>query len=226
MKVLVVEDYPPLREALLRGLRRAGYAVDEASDGLGGLHDITTGDYDVVVLDLMLPGLDGLSVLRHVRECKIDTAVLILTAKDTVEDRVLGLDQGADDYLVKPFAFAELLARVRALVRRKYERHDPVITVGDLAIDTAVRSVRRGDRDLELTAREYALLEFLAMRAGELVTRTAIWEHLYDAFSEARSNVVDVYIGYLRRKLESTGQSRLIHTRRGQGYVLAVTPCE
>jgi DNA-binding response OmpR family regulator len=226
MKLLVVEDYPPLRDALVRGLRAAGYAVDAASDGESGMHEVLTGEYDVVILDLMLPGLDGLSILKRIREDRIDSAVLVLTARDTVEDRVRGLDCGADDYLVKPFAFGELLARVRALLRRKYDKPSPVICVGDLVVDTAARTVRRGDRPIEVTAREYALLEFLTLRAGELVTRTAIWEHLYDLYSEAQSNVVDVYIGYLRRKIEFEGKPRLIHTRRGQGYVLAETSCE
>jgi DNA-binding response OmpR family regulator len=145
---------------------------------------------------------------------------LILTAKDTVEDRVIGLNSGADDYLVKPFAFDELLARVRALVRRRYDKKDPVIRVDDLEIDTARRTVRRGGRVIDLSAREYALLEFLAARAGQVVSRTAIWEHVYDFHSDPESNVVDVYVGHLRKKIERPGRPKLIHTRRGEGYLL------
>jgi DNA-binding response OmpR family regulator len=172
----------------------------------------------------MLPELDGISVLRRLRARGSRVPVLVLTARDGVDDRVTGLDVGADDYLVKPFALAELIARVRALVRRGYDRPDPLIRIADLEIDTARRAVRRGAVAIELSAREYALLEYLAMRAGELVTRTQIWEHVYDFRSDAQSNVVDVYIGYLRKKLEHGGAPRLIHTRRGQGYVLAEAP--
>jgi len=170
----------------------------------------------------MLPRLDGAAILRRLRAGGAAVPVLVLTARDSVDDRVRGLDLGADDYLVKPFALAELLARVKALVRRRYDARSPVITVGDLEVDTAQQRVRRGGEPIELSAREYALLEYLAVRAGQLVTRTDIWEHVYDFHSEAVSNVVDVYIGYLRRKLEHGGRPRLIQTRRGQGYVLEV----
>jgi DNA-binding response OmpR family regulator len=227
VRVLVVEDYLPLREALARGLRNSGYVADVAEEGGKGLELARSGGYDVIVLDLMLPVLDGLSVLRRLREEHVEAPVLVLTAKDTVEDRVKGLDLGADDYLVKPFAFEELLARVRALVRRKYQKKNPWSEVGDLRLNTVSKTVRRGDDPIDLTAREYALLEFLVLRAGELVTRTEIWEHIYESYADARSNVVDVYIGYLRRKLEAGNRGRLIHTRRGQGYVLsAEPPCE
>ena len=220
MRVLVVEDYAPLRKSLSQGLRDAGFAVDATGDGDEGLWYATTNDYDVIVLDLMLPGTDGLTILRRLREAGRESHVLVLTAKGDVADRVRGLNLGADDYLVKPFAFAELLARVRALVRRAYDAKDPVLRVGDLEIDTAARSARRGGEPLRLTAREYALLELLALRAGQVVSRTAVWEHVYEFDSEAHSNVVDVYIGYLRRKTERGGRPRLIHTRRGEGYVL------
>ncbi|HOW18355.1 MAG TPA: response regulator transcription factor [Phycisphaerae bacterium] len=220
MRVLVVEDYAPLRKAVAQGLKEAGYAVDAAVDGEEGLWYAESGTYDVIVLDLMLPGLDGLSLLKRLRKAGSATHVLILTAKDTLDDRVRGLDLGADDYLVKPFAFEELLARVRALIRRKYEAKDPVIRVADLEIDTGRRTVRRAGEPIPLTAHEYALLEFLAMRAGRIVTRTDIWEHVYAFHSSPESNVVDVYIGYLRRKIERAGLPRLIHTRRGQGYIL------
>ena len=220
MRVLVVEDYAPLRKAVARGLRDAGYAVDATGDGEEGLWFAETNDYDAIVLDLMLPGLDGLTILRRLRDAGRKTHVLILTAKGDVADRVRGLNLGADDYLVKPFAFAELLARVRALVRRTYDAKDPVIRVADLEVDTAARVARRGREPLGLTAREYALLELLAFRAGQVVSRTAIWEHVYEFDSEAHSNVVDVYIGYLRRKTERGGRPRLIHTRRGEGFGL------
>lgn len=220
MRILLVEDYAPLRKSTAQGLEEAGFAVDAAADGEEGLWYAKSNDYDVIILDLMLPGIDGLTILKRLREAGSTVHVLILTARDTLEDRVKGLNVGADDYLVKPFAFAELLARVRALVRRRYETKNPAIRIGDLEIDTAGRMVRRAGETIELTAREYALLEFLAMRAGELVSRTDIWEHVYDFHSSAQSNVVDVYIGYLRHKIEREGRPRLIHTRRGQGYVL------
>ena len=215
MRALVVEDYAPVRDAVVEGLTENGFAVDSSSDGEEGLWYAQQNPYDVIVLDLMLPKRDGMSVLKALRASGSTIPVLVLTAKDGVDDRVRGLDTGADDYLVKPFAFAELLARVRALVRRHYTA-TPVILVGDLAIDTTKRAVVRDGESIALSAREYALLEYLAMRVGQLVTRTEIWEHVYDFHSDAHSNVVDVYIGYLRKKLGS----ELIQTKRGQGYVL------
>ncbi len=217
MRALVIEDYAPIREAVSEGLAEQGFAVDTAKDGAEGWWFAESNPYDVVVLDIMLPKLDGLTLLQRLRAKGERVAVLLLTAKDTVEDRVRGLDLGADDYLVKPFAFAELVARVRALVRRRYDVRDPILRIDDLAIDTVARTVRRADKDIALSPREYALLEYLAVRAGELVTRTQIWEHVYDFNSDATSNVVDVYVGYLRKKL---GGPALIHTRRGFGYVL------
>ncbi len=220
VRVLVIEDYPPLRKSLAAGLSDAGFAVDAAPDGQEGLWFASGNDYDAIVLDFMLPKLDGLTILKRIRAAGCKSPVLVLTAKGAVEDRVGALDLGADDYLVKPFAFEELLARVRALVRRRYDVKDPVIRVADLEVDTAARQARRGGELLKLTAREYSLLEYLALRAGQTVSRTEIWEHLYPFDSEAHSNVVDVYIGYLRRKLEKGGRPRLIQTRRGLGYVL------
>ncbi|MCP4249187.1 MAG: response regulator transcription factor [bacterium] len=220
MRVLLVEDYAPLRESVGQGLQEAGFAVDTSADGEEGLWYAQSGDYDVIVLDIVLPKLDGLSVLRRLRQAGGRTPVRLLAARDTVADRVAGLDLGADDYLIKPFALDELLARVRALTRRKYDAADPVIRVQDLEVNTVSRSVHRTGERIDLTAREYALLEFLAHRAGEIVSRTDIWEHVYDFRSEVESNVVDVYIGYLRKKIEGSGRPRLIHTRRGQGYVL------
>jgi DNA-binding response OmpR family regulator len=220
MRVLVIEDQERLRNWLQKGLKEADFVVDAAADGNEGLWYTQGNVYDVIILDLMLPGVDGLSILRQLREAGRQDQVLILTAKDTVPDRVRGLDRGADDYLTKPFAFEELLARVRALVRRGYGQHSADIAVGDLRIDPAKRQVWRGAREIELRAMEYKLLEYLARRAGETVSRTDIWEHLYDFGSETASNVVDVYIGALRRKLDRPGEKSLIQTRRGLGYVL------
>jgi DNA-binding response OmpR family regulator len=220
MRVLVVEDYELLRDSISQGLREAGFAVDAASDGEQGWWHAQAGSFDVVVLDLMLPRMDGLSLLKKLRQKKIESHVLILTAKDTTEDRIKGLDLGADDYLVKPFAFGELLARVRALIRRKYDSKSPVIQVEDLELDTLGRTARRAGEKVELSAKEYALLELLANRVGQVVTRTEIWEHIYDSQADAMSNVVDVFIGHLRKKIEREGLPRLIHTRRGMGYVL------
>ena len=220
MRVLLVEDHSLLRKSLARGLREANFAVDATGDGREGLWYATGQDYDVIILDLMLPGMDGLSVLRRLRSQGRQSPVLILTARDTVADRVEGLDCGADDYLVKPFAFEELLARVRALVRRRYSAKSPVIRLGEMEIDRSAKTVRLAGRRVELTAREYALLELLALRAGQVVSRSEIWEHLYDFNAEPNSNVIDVYIGRLRRKLEGSSRGRLIRTRRGMGYVL------
>jgi DNA-binding response OmpR family regulator len=224
MLALVIEDYRPLQKSLSRGLRAAGFAVDLAGDGQEGLWYGRTGDYDVIVLDLMLPKVDGLTVLSRLRKLGKRTPVLILTARDAVEDRVRGLDLGADDYLAKPFEFEELLARLRALVRRKYGARDPQVQIGDLALDTTDRTASRAGKPLNLTAREYDLLEILALREGRVVTRTEITENLYSFDHEAESNVVDVYVGRLRRKLEAGGRTRLIQTRRGVGYVLRRTP--
>lgn len=224
MRLLLVEDYPPLQRSLLRGLREAGFAVDVTGDGQEALWYAQTNDYDVIVLDLMLPKLDGLSILRRLRAEGRQAHVLILTAKDTLADRVAGLNLGADDYLVKPFEFEELLARVHALLRRSYCRKNPVLEIGPLRIDTSTRHVELGGNEVELTAREYALLEYLAMRTGELVTRTDVWEHVYDFHSDAASNVVDVYVGRLRRKIDRKGKASLIETVRGRGYILRGEP--
>ena len=220
MRVLLIEDYRPLQISVAKGLREAGFAVDVTGDGKEGLWYAMGEDYDVIILDLMLPGMDGLSILRKLRTEGRKSHVLILTAKDTVDDRVRGLDLGADDYLVKPFAFEELLARVRSLARRKYEQKRPCIEVGNLRIDTTTQQVWRGKEQIPLTQREYALLEYLALRAGQIVSRTDIWEHVYEFESQATSNVVDVYIGYLRKKIDRAGEQPLIHTVRGRGYML------
>ena len=220
MRLLLIEDYRPLQQSLTKGLREAGFAVDTTGDGREGLWYATSNDYDVIILDLMLPGIDGLQILKKLRTRGQKSHVLILTARDAVEDRVTGLDLGADDYLVKPFEFRELLARVRALLRRSYRRKNPRIRIRDLRIDLTSQRVRRGRQEIQLTPREYALLEYLAMRAGEMVSRTDIWEHVYEFKSAASSNVVDVYIGYLRKKIERPGKPPLIHTVRGRGYLL------
>lgn len=220
MRVLVIEDFDPLRRSIAKGLQKAGMAVDQTGDGEEGLWYARLNPYDAVILDLMLPGLDGLTILRKLRAEGLKHHILILTARDTVEDRVHGLDAGADDYLVKPFAFSELLARVRALIRRTYQAKSPSVQVGSLRLDTAKQRVWVGQRPANLSAREYALLEFLALRAGAVVSRTEIWEHVYDFHSESDSNVVDVYIYYLRRKLDEPGRPSLIQTVRGRGYCL------
>ena len=225
MRVLFIEDYEPLQKSLARGLREAGFAVDVTGDGQEGLWHATSHEYDVIILDLMLPGMDGLSVLKQLRDAGKQTHVLILTARGETADRVRGLELGADDYLAKPFAFEELLARVRALLRREYKRKNPLLCIGELRIDTASERVSRGDEEISLTAREYALLEYLAMREGEVVSRTDIWNHLYDWLSNATSNVVDVYIGYLRRKIDRPGRASLIRTIRGRGYSIGEKTC-
>lgn len=220
MKILVVEDYAPIREAVTESLRESGYAVDVAVDGEEGLWAASAGNYDCIVLDWMLPKQSGLQILTRLRERSIDAPVLMLTAKDATEDRITGLDSGADDYLVKPFSLAELQARVRALIRRHYVAKNPKIVVADLELDTVAKRVSRRGQPIELSAREYTLLEYLTMRSGQVVSRTDIWSHLYEMSDESTSNVVDVYVGYLRKKLEFGGGTRLIHTRRGLGYVL------
>jgi DNA-binding response OmpR family regulator len=224
MRLLVVEDYGPVREPLTKGLREAGYAVDASGDGEEGLWYALHNDYDVIVLDLMLPGMNGLEILQKLRAGGRQSHVLILTARDTVNDRVAGLDLGADDYLVKPFEFRELLARIRALVRRSYRKKNPLIEIQDLRLDLAGQRVWRGREEIPLTPREYALLEYLAMRAGQVVPRSDIWEHVYEFESSTSSNVVDVYIGYLRKKIDQPDRPSLIHTVRGRGYRLGGAP--
>jgi DNA-binding response OmpR family regulator len=221
MRVLVVEDYAVLRDSLAKGLRDSGYAVDATGEGSEGLWYAENHPYDVIVLDLMLPVMSGLDVLKRLRATGNTTPVLVLTAKDAIADRVAGLDHGADDYMVKPFAFEELLARLRVLVRRRYAKVESVVRVADLEIDTRARRVRRAGRIVALSAREYALLEYLAHRVGHIVSRTELWDHAYDEAAEANSNVLDVHISHLRRKIDDGQATKLIHTRRGQGYVLA-----
>jgi two-component system OmpR family response regulator len=214
MRVLVVEDEPDLARAVTKTLEEEGYACDWAADGESGLFEATHVPYDVVVLDLMLPRLDGIEVLRRLRRGGHHTPVLILTALDALPEKVRGLDEGADDYLTKPFALEELLARVRALIRRSADKPSPTIDVGDVRINTSSRTVERDGEPVPLTAKEYALLELLVLKRGALVTRTAIYDHIYSDSDETLSNVVDVYVAKLRRKLGHD----LIETRRGEGY--------
>lgn len=225
MRILVIEDSARLRTAVARALRRSGYAVDEAADGEDGLWQALGTAYDGVVLDLMLPKLDGMEVLAGLRRAGNETPVLLLTARNRVEDRVAGLRGGADDYLGKPFALEELLARVDALCRRRFGRHTTVIRVGDLEVDSDARTARRGGNRLELTAREFRLLQVLALERGKVLSRTRLEQHLYDELAAPMSNVVDATVYQLRRKLAAAGAGTpLIHTRRGHGYVLEEAP--
>jgi DNA-binding response OmpR family regulator len=220
VRVLLIEDHKPLVRALRKGLEEEGFAVDTAGDGEEGAYKAQTADYDVIILDLMLPKEDGLSLLQRWRRAGLKSHVLVLTARSSIDDKVRGLNLGADDYLTKPFELEELLARLRALVRRGHQIKDPVVRVHDLEIDTATRTVKRGSQSIHLTPREYALLEFLAFHRGKVVTRSMIWEHLYDEHDESTSNVVDVYIRYLRNKIDKDFDLPLILTRWGEGYML------
>jgi len=220
VRILVAEDHPTLSQSIARGLRDEGFVVDLSHDGSEAEYLTRTASYDCAILDIMLPGMEGWEVLQKMRAGNLQTPVLLLTARDAVADRVRGLDLGADDYLIKPFAFEELVARVRALVRRKHGKNSSALTIGDLEIDIAAKTIRRGKAEIQLTAKEFALLEYLAMRQGEVVSRTDIWEHLYDNEDENSSNVVDVYIGYLRNKIDKPFGTKSIQTRRGHGYVL------
>jgi two-component system OmpR family response regulator len=211
MRVLVVEDELELLSIIARALRENGYAVDEASDGEDGLYKAQTWSYDAIVLDLMLPGLNGWEILRRLRASH-KTPVLILSARDTVADRVEGLDLGADDYLTKPFAISELLARVQALIRRSAGQAAPQIDVGGIVINLRTRSVTQDGVPVELTAREFAILELLALQRGEVVTRTRIYEHIFDENDDTLSNLVEVHVSNIRKDF--------IKTRRGQGYIL------
>jgi DNA-binding response OmpR family regulator len=220
MRVLLVEDHQPLVRVLKQGLEEEGFAVDAAKDGEEADYKATTAEYDVIILDLMLPKEDGLSLLKRWRANGMKTHVLVLTAKSSIEDKVKGLDTGADDYLTKPFELEELLARLRALVRRGHQVKDPMLRIHDLEIDTAAHTVRRAGQEIHLTPREYALLEFLAFHRGQVVSRTMIWEHIYNEEDENTSNVVDVYIRYLRNKIDKGFDPPLILTRWGEGYQL------
>jgi two-component system OmpR family response regulator len=216
MKILIVEDEPDILSVLAQSLREEGYAVDTATEGRDGFFKADGGSYDAVVLDLMLPQMDGLSVLRELRRRDNSVPVLVLTARDTVRDTVRGLDAGADDYLIKPFELSELLARLRSLIRRAAGKADAIIEIGDVRIDTAAKAVFKGSLPAPLTAREYALVEYLALHRGELVSRTTLYDHLFDEVDDSLSNLMDVHVSNVRRKLGKD----FITTRRGQGYVI------
>ena len=220
MRILLVEDEPDAARMLAKGLREEAYAVDVVGDGERALELAFVNDYDLVILDVMLPRKGGFEVCRELRDAGAAVPVLMLTARDAVEDRVEGLDSGADDYLSKPFDFDELLARVRALLRRRPALYPEVITVADLSIDTRARRALRGGRDVELTAKEYALLEYLARRADEVVGRADIAEHVWDESYDPFSKVIEVFIQRLRRKVDGGRTPKLIRTRRGEGYML------
>lgn len=225
MRVLLVEDSARLRKTLSTALKSSGYALDIAEDGDEGLWKATIHDYDVVVLDIMLPKLDGLTVLSRLRAAGKRTPVLFLTAKDSVDDRVQGLRKGADDYLTKPFALEELLARIESLCRRNYQQSDTRLRVDDLELDTVSKTVSRGGQPIPMAAREYALLEYLMLRQDQVVSRSAIEEHIYDDVVSPMSNVVDSAICSLRKLIAITPSARpIIHTRRGQGYIIHSKP--
>jgi two-component system, OmpR family, response regulator len=220
VRVLIVEDEPKMAALLQRGFAEAGYAADAVGDGPAALLQATAVPYDVVVLDLMLPGMDGVEVCRALRERDVWVPVLMLTARDAIDDRVAGLDAGADDYLVKPFGFRELHARVRALLRRGVTRRPTVLELGDLRLDPASRRVWRGETELELTSKELALLELFLRRPGEVLTRTELLDHAWDHAYDNRSNVVDVYVRYLREKIDRPFGRASLETVRGEGYRL------
>ncbi len=221
MRLLLVEDEPDAARMIAKGLREHTYAVDIARDGAEACDQAGVNDYDAVILDVMLPVKDGLAVCRQLRKDGLAVPILMLTARDGVEARIAGLDSGADDYLQKPFDFRELLARIRALLRRGVRPPAPdLLTLGDLEVDSRARRVRRGEDEIALTAREYALLEYLARRAGEVVGRAEISEHVWDDRYDPLSNVIDVYVQRLRRKIDRPGRESLIRTRRGEGYQL------
>lgn len=220
MRLLLIEDNTRLRDAISQYLREADFIVDTAAKGDEGLWAARENSYDVVLLDLMLPEIDGMEILRRLRAKGSEVHILVISARDGLEDRLEALNAGADDYLVKPFPLSEALARVRALLRRSYVRKTPVMEVADLQLDPMRRVVCRAGRTIDLTALEYRLLEYLFYRSGEVVTRTDIWEHVFEDGAGGSSNTVDVYIGYLRKKLNADGAPDLIQTRRGQGYIL------
>jgi len=225
MRILVVEDERKVAAFIRQGLVEEGHVVEVAADGAAALDAVEDGPpFDLVVLDVMLPKRDGLQVLKALRASRMQAPVLLLTARDGVADKVAGLDAGADDYLVKPFAFEELLARVRALLRRGHAGAAPVLRLADLSLDPATRIVTRGRRRISLTAREYALLEYLLRSAGRVLTRPMITQHVWGMDFDPESNIVDVYVGYLRRKIDAEGEPRLVQTVRGAGYSLRLEP--
>lgn len=224
MRILVIEDYTPLRNAMVESLETAGYAVDASAEGDEGLWYAQNHDYDTIVLDIMLPKMNGLQILGALRRAGAGVPMIVISARDSVDHRIEGLDAGADDYLVKPFALKELLARVRAQTRKAYGKKTALLAIGDLSLDRSAKRVLRGEAEVKLTPREYSLLEYLALREGEVVSRQEIWDHVYNYYEDASSNAVDVYIGYLRKKLSCPDGGTYIQTRRGQGYLLEYKP--
>jgi DNA-binding response OmpR family regulator len=224
MRLLIVEDNQDLRDSLRSGLAALGFTTDAAADGESGWQRASSAEHDLIILDRMLPGVDGLDIVRRLRRAGSRVPVLMLTARDAVDERVAGLEAGADDYLVKPFAVDELVARVRALLRRGQLQADPVLRIADLEIDTAGRVARRAGRRIDLTPKEYAALECLVLRAGAVVDRAELYAHVAGAPGEAASNVIDALIARLRRKIEPPGSAPLVMTRRGFGYQLVVEP--
>lgn len=222
MRILVVEDETKVANFIRKGLEEEGYAVDVASDGETGLQMALDGVHDLLLLDIHLPRKNGLQVLQEIRRHKIATPVLLLTVRATIEDKVLGLDSGADDYLTKPFAFQELLARARALLRRQSESKDTILKIADLTVDPVHRLVSRGTEQIDLTAKEFSLLHYLMRNPGRVLTRTMIAEHVWDYDFDSMTNVIDVYVNYLRKKIDSGRHPKLLHTVRGVGYVLKV----
>ncbi|MBZ0166466.1 MAG: response regulator transcription factor [Candidatus Omnitrophica bacterium] len=220
MRILVVEDEKKLSSFIKRGLKEQGYAIDMATDGDSGLFQAQEVPYDLIILDIMLPGKDGLYICRQLRKAKVDTPILMLTARDDVDDKVSGLDAGADDYLTKPFQFVELLARIRALLRRKNAADSTKLRVADLELDQVTHKVSRSGKNIELTSTEYALLEYLMLNANQVVTRTMISEHVWNDDFDSFSNVINVYVNYVRKKVDTGYAKKLIHSIRGTGYVL------
>lgn len=220
MRILLVEDEKKVASFIKKGLEEETYAVDWTPDGDTGLSMGLDEFYDLIILDVNLPGRDGLSVLKTLRSQGVGTPILLLTVRATIEDKVIGLDTGADDYLPKPFSFQELLARVRALLRRRTDSEPPVLSLADLALDPAKRTVFRGTEKIELTSKEFALLEYLLRNRERVVTRTMISEHVWDHSFDTETNVIDVYVNYLRKKIDAGRQVKLIHTVRGVGYVM------
>jgi len=220
MRILIVEDEKSLADIIKKGLEEEDYAVDIAYNGEDGLFMAENEPSDLIILDIMLPIVDGMTILKRIRKAGVKTPVLMLTAKDTLTDKVSGLDSGADDYLTKPFLFEELLARMRALLRRSSEAKTSVIEIGDLTIEMATHEVRRAGKNIDLSAKEYALLEYMAVNRNKVLTRTMFWEHLYDYNFDLDSNVIDVFIHRIRRKIDRGFERKLIHTLRGSGYVL------
>jgi heavy metal response regulator len=221
MRILLVEDEPRVAHFIAKGLREQGYALDIARDGEEGLYKASISEYDLFILDVMLPLKSGLGVCAELRGSGVMTPILMLTARDAVEDRVKGLDCGADDYLSKPFDFAELLARVRALLRRAKELTPEILRFADLSLNTATHAVTRGRRSIELTAKEYSLLEFFMLRAGRVVSREEIATHVWDENFDPFSNIIEVYVRRLRKKIDDDSDASFIHTRRGQGYLFS-----